>query len=147
MRDSKHIVSVADQECLRSEGKTSQTREWNGNSLCAKFIKSKNRNLGILYWKLLTTTNFSLQQIEKSLYKTAYGDNPGAAIVTAALEHKADMIVMGTRGMGTIRRTILGSVRWLCGAPCSLSSHCVQTMIKSNEKKTTKNKRISQSCY
>jgi len=41
--------------------------------------------------------------------KTVY-NKPGEAIVTAALDVRADMVVMGTRGMGTIRRTLLGSV-------------------------------------
>jgi nucleotide-binding universal stress UspA family protein len=39
-----------------------------------------------------------------------YGGNPGDAVVHIAEDEKASMIVMGTRGLGTIRRTILGSV-------------------------------------
>ncbi|KAF6773775.1 hypothetical protein AHF37_06191 [Paragonimus kellicotti] len=35
---------------------------------------------------------------------------PGAALIQAADELKASVIVMGNRGMGVIRRTILGSV-------------------------------------
>ncbi|KAA3670111.1 uncharacterized protein DEA37_0014182 [Paragonimus westermani] len=35
---------------------------------------------------------------------------PGAAVIQAANELKASVIVMGNRGMGVIRRTILGSV-------------------------------------
>lgn len=35
---------------------------------------------------------------------------PGEAIVRAAEEHSADMIVMGSRGLGQLRRTFLGSV-------------------------------------
>ncbi len=50
-----------------------------------------------------------MQDLEKSLYKTAYG-KPGEAIIATAAEYKADLIVTGTRGMGTIRRTIMGSV-------------------------------------
>ena len=38
-----------------------------------------------------------------------YG-TPGEYICRVAKEDGATMIVMGTRGMGTIRRTILGSV-------------------------------------
>ena len=34
----------------------------------------------------------------------------GEFVVRVASEEKAKMVVMGTRGMGTIRRTILGSV-------------------------------------
>ena len=38
------------------------------------------------------------------------GMKPGNTIVSAAEEEKAGMVVMGTRGMGKVRRTILGSV-------------------------------------
>ncbi|PAA65079.1 hypothetical protein BOX15_Mlig027821g1 [Macrostomum lignano] len=35
---------------------------------------------------------------------------PGAAIVDAANDVEADLVVMGNRGLGTLRRTFLGSV-------------------------------------
>ena len=35
---------------------------------------------------------------------------PGAAIVKSATDHKADIIVIGSRGLGPIKRTFLGSV-------------------------------------
>jgi len=38
------------------------------------------------------------------------GLKPGQVIVSVAAEEKATMIIMGTRGMGMIRRTVLGSV-------------------------------------
>ena len=38
------------------------------------------------------------------------GLKPGQVIVRVANETDASMVVMGSRGMGTIRRTILGSV-------------------------------------
>lgn len=38
------------------------------------------------------------------------GMKPGSVVINVAQEEKADIIVMGTRGMGKIRRTILGSV-------------------------------------
>ena len=38
------------------------------------------------------------------------GMRPGHVLVQAAQDEKATMIVMGTRGMDTVRRTILGSV-------------------------------------
>nr|KAG5708768.1 hypothetical protein BaRGS_031922 [Batillaria attramentaria] len=37
-------------------------------------------------------------------------NTPGEAITKAATELGADMIITGTRGLGKIRRTILGSV-------------------------------------
>lgn len=48
----------------------------------------------------------------KGQFLTVYEDKakPGEAIVSAAEEKNATMIVIGTRGLGTIRRTILGSV-------------------------------------
>ncbi|KAK2182287.1 hypothetical protein NP493_359g11002 [Ridgeia piscesae] len=42
--------------------------------------------------------------------RSSFSSKPGEAIVKMAEAEKAAMIVMGTRGMGTIRRTILGSV-------------------------------------
>ena len=47
-------------------------------------------------------------QIE-GVYKTFYG-KPGEALCDAADELNADLIVMGTRGLGSVRRTLLGSV-------------------------------------
>ncbi|KAK6994195.1 hypothetical protein BgiMline_010782 [Biomphalaria glabrata] len=35
---------------------------------------------------------------------------PGAAIIQAAQEHKVHCIVTGSRGLGTVRRTLIGSV-------------------------------------
>ncbi|ELU16336.1 hypothetical protein CAPTEDRAFT_21111 [Capitella teleta] len=37
-------------------------------------------------------------------------NKPGEALVQVAKEQKADLVIMGTRGLGRIRRTILGSV-------------------------------------
>ena len=42
-------------------------------------------------------------------YKTFYG-KPGEALCDAAKELQANLVVMATRGQGTIRRTFLGSV-------------------------------------
>lgn len=38
------------------------------------------------------------------------GGNPGEVVVKVSVEEKANLIVLGSRGMGTIRRTLLGSV-------------------------------------
>ena len=38
------------------------------------------------------------------------GGKPGEVIIKVASEEKAAMIVMGTRGLGKVRRTIMGSV-------------------------------------
>lgn len=42
--------------------------------------------------------------------RTQGGTKPGQVIIATATEEKASMIVIGTRGMGKIRRTVLGSV-------------------------------------
>ncbi|KAH9496374.1 hypothetical protein Btru_010753 [Bulinus truncatus] len=38
------------------------------------------------------------------------GGSPGEVVVKVANEEKANLIVIGSRGMGTIRRTLIGSV-------------------------------------
>jgi len=35
---------------------------------------------------------------------------PGSAIVSAAEKQNADLVIVGSRGHGTVRRTIMGSV-------------------------------------
>lgn len=42
--------------------------------------------------------------------KAVFSGRPGEVIVETANDEKAAMIVMGTRGLGAVRRTILGSV-------------------------------------
>ncbi|XP_062578739.1 universal stress protein in QAH/OAS sulfhydrylase 3'region-like [Saccostrea cucullata] len=42
--------------------------------------------------------------------KSVNSEDPGEGIIKAAEEVKADMIVVGSRGLGAVRRTILGSV-------------------------------------
>lgn len=39
-----------------------------------------------------------------------FSGRPGETIVEAAVEEHAMMIIIGTRGLGTLRRTIMGSV-------------------------------------
>ena len=42
--------------------------------------------------------------------KTIFYGRAGEAIVEEAAKEKVAMVVMGTRGLGAIRRTVLGSV-------------------------------------
>lgn len=42
--------------------------------------------------------------------KAIFGNKPGETIIQEAKDNEASLIVMGTRGLGNIRRTILGSV-------------------------------------
>jgi len=42
--------------------------------------------------------------------KAVFSGKPGEVISDIAAEEKCAMIVMGTRGLGTVRRTIMGSV-------------------------------------
>lgn len=42
--------------------------------------------------------------------KAVFSGKPGEVIADIAAEEKCSMIVMGTRGLGTVRRTIMGSV-------------------------------------
>ncbi|XP_031569607.1 universal stress protein A-like protein [Actinia tenebrosa] len=42
------------------------------------------------------------------------GGDPGEIICNIAKDQKADQIIMGSRGMGTVRRTLVGSVSDFC---------------------------------
>ena len=42
--------------------------------------------------------------------KAVFNYKAGEAIVETATEEKAQMVVMGTRGQGKVRRTLMGSV-------------------------------------
>ena len=59
---------------------------------------------------LLTVMVFPQLEKFKILINTHSSGNPGHGIIKQAKEVHADLIVMGTRGLGAIRRTILGSV-------------------------------------
>lgn len=48
--------------------------------------------------------------IISQVHAVEFGGNPGEAIVRIAEEERADLVVIGSRGLGTIRRSILGSV-------------------------------------
>ena len=49
-------------------------------------------------------------QVKEVKVRTEGGMKPGQVICKIAADEKATMIVIGTRGMGKVRRTIMGSV-------------------------------------
>lgn len=77
---------------------------------------------GELWEQMLAQEKVKVKELEESFAKTMkqkhvagkikaiFGGKPGEIICHTANEEKATMIVMGTRGLGKIRRTILGSV-------------------------------------
>ena len=59
------------------------------------------------------------------------GGKPGNTICDFAKEKEADMIVVGSRGLGAIRRTILGSVSDFV----LHHAHCPVVIVPKDEKK------------
>jgi len=57
---------------------------------------------------------------------TPHGEKPGALIVNAAEENNAGSIIMGTRGLGKIKRALLGSV----SEYVIHHSHCPVTVVR-----------------
>ena len=53
-----------------------------------------------------------LEQLKNAMFEVATSEHkkPGEAIVNYAEQMKSTMVVMGTRGLGAVKRTILGSV-------------------------------------
>ena len=52
---------------------------------------------------------YNLRQVAGRI-KAVFHKRPGEALVQTAKEEKASFFVMGSRGLGTVRRTVLGSV-------------------------------------
>ena len=68
--------------------------------------KTVKRVLGLLIVVWLVALCGQIQA--KTL--TLRGQKPGEAIIKTATEEGANVIVMGSRGLGKIRRTLMGSV-------------------------------------
>lgn len=76
------------------------------NAICAQ-VKKRQDEIGNL------TDGFMNKLRSKKVASkllTLTGDKPGELICKAAKDEGAQTIIMGTRGLGTIRRTLLGSV-------------------------------------
>lgn len=72
-----------------------------------KHAKGENQTKNMMYTGIsLPSTSFQLSGVIKSRVSS----KPGEVICSVAEEDKATMIVMGTRGLGKVRRTIMGSV-------------------------------------
>jgi len=76
------------------------------NAICAQ-VKKRQDEIANLTDGFMS--KLRAKKIEGKLL-TPQGDKPGVLICQAAKEQNAGSIVMGTRGLGTIRRTLLGSV-------------------------------------
>lgn len=61
----------------------------------------------LLNWQTFKSENLKIQKTAKFVSKEG---EAGEAIVAIAEREKANLIVTGTRGMGKLRRTFLGSV-------------------------------------
>lgn len=77
------------------------------------FLFKKNISFWLLFQTLIPNqSSYSLYpcllQIEGKIVRV--NGEPGHGIIKVAEDEKAAMIVTGTRGMGTIRRKLLGSV-------------------------------------
>ena len=67
-------------------------------------------------------------------------NNPGVAIIQEADGNQADLIVMGTRGLGKLRRTILGSVSDFV----LHHAHCAVFICRQKKKKASKDERAKE---
>ncbi|XP_013068777.1 uncharacterized protein LOC106056541 [Biomphalaria glabrata] len=75
-------------------------------AICAA-VKKKNDEIGYLTDTFMNTLR--AKHVPAKLLNLQ-GEKPGEVIVKAAKDENVSSIVLGTRGLGTIRRTLLGSV-------------------------------------
>lgn len=97
--DTVVLVHVPDMVDVADATDPDQVRE------CMNAKQRKMFNLEKKYMDLLQAKHAHL----KSKFRT-HGGKPGEFICKAAQEEGAELVVCGTRGHGTIRRTIMGSV-------------------------------------
>ncbi|XP_022301421.1 putative universal stress protein SAUSA300_1656 [Crassostrea virginica] len=69
-----------------------------------------NKNMEKVKEKLAGFAKIMESEHATGTVRSAQSESPGEGIVRTADELDADMIIMGSRGLGTIRRTIMGSV-------------------------------------
>ncbi|XP_048741472.2 universal stress protein Sll1654-like isoform X2 [Ostrea edulis] len=69
-----------------------------------------DKNMEIVKGKLNEFAKLMESEHATGTVRSAQSSVPGEGIVKTARELNASMIIMGSRGLGTIRRTILGSV-------------------------------------
>uniref|UniRef100_H2YBW7 UspA domain-containing protein n=1 Tax=Ciona savignyi TaxID=51511 RepID=H2YBW7_CIOSA len=67
-------------------------------------------NKKIMEFKYKYETKFAEKKIKHKMLFQMDDAAPGEAIVKIATDENCDVIVMGSRGLGAVRRTILGSV-------------------------------------
>jgi hypothetical protein len=76
---------------------------------CATLLEVTKRAMQLYYFITYVIKCISISHQVPGVLRTATG-KPGEVICRIAEEENAAMIVTGTRGMGKVRRTILGSV-------------------------------------
>ncbi|RUS75809.1 hypothetical protein EGW08_016436 [Elysia chlorotica] len=92
------------------------------DAICAA-VKKQNDDIGKLTDDFM---NVLRQKKIKAELLTPTGERPGELIVKVAKEKNVASIILGTRGLGTIRRTLLGSV----SEYVVHHSHCPVTVVR-----------------
>ena len=88
-----------------------QSQAWRVIGSCGS--KMTDQFIQMLHQNHCERIFFFIFQIKFELYKKEHS-TPGEVICQLAADSKAQLIVTGSRGMGTIRRTFLGSVSDYC---------------------------------
>lgn len=112
----KHIKRVGDKVCLlhcveinsilHSSNWYSSPLTFNEQMLPTLLKEEEERTKR----KLDAFASWLKQDGVSGIVKSIHAESPGPGIVKTAEDISASMIVIGTRGMGKIRRTIMGSV-------------------------------------
>jgi nucleotide-binding universal stress UspA family protein len=105
-RDENHIIllHVADphvQPVYTVQGMAVPREEW--EKMVSEFKEKVNETRKKYIDKLHKANITKVRFVHKN-------GSPGPSIVQAAVDEHCQLIVVGTRGLGTVRRTILGSV-------------------------------------
>ncbi|KAL9967148.1 hypothetical protein ACROYT_G025321 [Oculina patagonica] len=121
-KGSEYALQWYLERCQRPEDELIGYHAWQHAHLPTFSLKSTFKPPTEEWEKIMQETNKQVQKIENDFTSTCQGkkipykffeentNKPGEGIINAAQKHNADIIVMGTRGLSTLRRTVLGSV-------------------------------------
>lgn len=120
-KHSEYALNWFIEKCLRPGDELIGYSAWQSPRLPTFSLKSPFQPPTEEWQKILSDIRKGIEKVDNDFSTTCQGKkiknrfidesmNPGEGICAAAKKENVDMVVMGTRGLSPLRRTVLGSV-------------------------------------